>query len=354
MVKNNQKNTAEDEEIKVTLICTVYNEGESIRNLLESILEQTKLPDEVIIVDGGSTDQTTEIIQEYADKYNWIKLIIEDGANIAEGRNTAVKNASNPYIVGTDGGCVLEPTWFENMKQKFEEGAHFVAGMWKPRTESMFEKVQGRIIANKTSPEEFKKGDRGPSSRSIGFSKKAWEKVGGYPEDLYTGEDSKFNAKLLSENIHMAVAENAMVQWKMRPNWKSLFKQFYRYGEGDARAGNLFTHPNQKLGITKTLLTILLGDARLLSIITIILGLTIYPFLLTPGLILLAITILIPWLYIAQPLKQTLKEDGLKAFTQGLIIGQLKIGAFYLGFTKEIIKKPSLIKKQFTEAKKHG
>ena len=124
---------------QATLICTVYNEGESIRDLLDSIVDQTATPSEAIFVDGGSSDQTQDIISEYAEENDWIKLVVDEGANIAEGRNTAVENASNDYIVSTDGGCILDENWYEEMCKALEKN-EFVVGMWKPRYDSLFEK----------------------------------------------------------------------------------------------------------------------------------------------------------------------------------------------------------------------
>jgi len=236
---------------KATLICTVYNEGQSIRELLDSIVAQTVTPDEAIFVDGGSSDQTQDIISEYAEENEWLKLVVDEGANIAEGRNTAVEHATNDYIVSTDGGCVLDKKWYEEMSKAFGE-SEYVIGMFKPKYDNLFEEVQGKIICSSHTVEELKKGNRGPSSRSVGFSVQTWKDVERYPEDLYTGEDSKFNAKILSEGYEPAIAEKAMVYWQMRPSWRDLYKQFYKYGQGDAKGGNLFTHPSSKLGITKT------------------------------------------------------------------------------------------------------
>ena len=57
--------------MKVSLIATVKNEGEALRPLLDSIIDQTRSPDEVIICDGGSTDSTPAILEEYAQ---WLPL----------------------------------------------------------------------------------------------------------------------------------------------------------------------------------------------------------------------------------------------------------------------------------------
>ena len=52
----------------ISVVATVLNEGESIRRLLESLVMQVRFPDEVVIVDGGSKDQTRAILREYESR----------------------------------------------------------------------------------------------------------------------------------------------------------------------------------------------------------------------------------------------------------------------------------------------
>ena len=54
--------------MKVSLICPVHNEEESIEELIQSMLNQTKKPDEIIFVEDSSTDKTYEIIEKYQKK----------------------------------------------------------------------------------------------------------------------------------------------------------------------------------------------------------------------------------------------------------------------------------------------
>ncbi|MBM4458941.1 MAG: glycosyltransferase, partial [Chloroflexi bacterium] len=68
--------------MRVSVICTVLNEGEAIRRLLDSLASQTRQPDEVVVVDGGSRDNTTAVIREYAHRLP-LRVLGEPGANIS-------------------------------------------------------------------------------------------------------------------------------------------------------------------------------------------------------------------------------------------------------------------------------
>jgi len=79
-----------------------------------------------------------------------------------------------------------------------------------------------------------------PSSRSIAFKKELWKKVGGYPEELYIGEDMFFNFKLKNLGYNIIFNPGAVVFWKIRRNIFQLFKQYFRYAFGDGFANMYF------------------------------------------------------------------------------------------------------------------
>ena len=100
--------------MRVTIISTVLNEGEAIRRLLDSLLAQTRRPDEVVIVDGGSRDNTVAVIQEYTGRLP-LRVLVEPGANISRGRNVAIAAATGEVIASVDAGVWLEPQWLEKL-----------------------------------------------------------------------------------------------------------------------------------------------------------------------------------------------------------------------------------------------
>ena len=231
------------EKIKVSLICTLKNEESSIKEFLDSILSQSRLPDEVVIVDGGSTDRTVEIINSvinsYIGKCGPIKLIVKKGAIRAEGRNIAIKNTEYNIIASTDAGCRLDKDWLENLIKPFEDDASVdvVSGWYEADERTEFEKCVAELTYPKLkmvlkNPDKFL-----PSSRSVAFKKKCWEKVGGYPEQLYDNEDTVFDLNLKKTGCKFTFAPHAVVYWRVRSNSKDVFKQYYLYAKGDGRAG---------------------------------------------------------------------------------------------------------------------
>lgn len=230
--------------MKVSVISTVYNEELSIKELLNSLLSQSRKPDEIVIVDGGSSDNTTEIIEEYSKKGAPIKLIIEEGVNIARGRNIAIENASYDIIASTDAGCILDKEWLENMLCKFDENTDFVVGNIKACARTDFEKC---IVEVMHTNADFNLESVTGQASSTAFRKSIWRTVGGYPEWLNTAEDTKFYLTAKNAGYKVKLAKDAIVYWKMRKNLRELFKQYYLYAKGNGEAGltnrkNIFNH----------------------------------------------------------------------------------------------------------------
>lgn len=218
----------------VSVIVTVKNEGEGIRPLLDSLIHQSRRPDEVIICDGGSTDNTLEVLAEYK---RWLPLtvLVAPGANISQGRNYAIAAANGPIIAATDAGVVLSPCWLEDIIAPIERGETAVAAGWfeaDPYTD--FEVVMGATVLptrRDIDPATFL-----PSSRSVAFLKSAWENVGGYPEWLDYSEDLVFDFALKEQIGEFVFVDTAVAYFRPRPSLSAFFKQYYRYSRGDGKA----------------------------------------------------------------------------------------------------------------------
>jgi glycosyltransferase involved in cell wall biosynthesis len=74
----------------VSVVVPVRNEEHTVGPLLEDLIAQTRRPDEVVVVDGGSTDRTAMVVQSYIDKGYPIRVIRTAHAYPGEGRNRGI------------------------------------------------------------------------------------------------------------------------------------------------------------------------------------------------------------------------------------------------------------------------
>jgi glycosyltransferase involved in cell wall biosynthesis len=215
--------------LKISLIATVKDGAPFVRDFVESIRAQTHPPDEVVIVDGGSSDGTVDLLRAAND----VRVIQEPGANIAHGRNVAVRAAIHEAIAVSDADCVLAPDWLERMLPALEDGADVVAGAYRPLSRSFFETCLAAVSVK--DPDEIRPGWM-PSHRSVAFHRSVFERAGGYPEWLEIGEDMYLNHQFGRVGARMALAREAVAYWRPRPTLGETWKQYGRYAEGDARA----------------------------------------------------------------------------------------------------------------------
>jgi glycosyltransferase involved in cell wall biosynthesis len=217
--------------MKVSLVATVKNAAPFVPDFLASVEAQTRAPDEVVIVDGGSGDGTTEILRGASG----ITLIEEPGANIARGRNVAVRAASHDVVAVTDADCVLAPDWLERIVPPLERGADVSMGLYRPLATSFFEVCAAAVSIRE--PDEVDPATYMPSARSVAFHREAFERAGGYPEWLAIGEDMHLNHRWRRLGVRMELAEGAVVFRRPRPTLGAYWRQFAGYAEHDALGG---------------------------------------------------------------------------------------------------------------------
>lgn len=102
----------------VSVVIPVYNEEKRILNTLKAIYEGSLLPMEIIVVDGGSNDQTVRLVKAtYLD----VVVLNNPGKTAALGRNVGIEHARGEIIAFTDGDCLADRNWIKNIIMHFEE-----------------------------------------------------------------------------------------------------------------------------------------------------------------------------------------------------------------------------------------
>ena len=108
--------------MKISVIVPIYNTKDYIRECLDSLVCQTLDELEIIAVDDGSTDGTTDIVKEYAEKYpEIIKAFFKENGGQADARNLGIAHASGEYLGFVDSDDWVNPEMYLEMYEKAKE-----------------------------------------------------------------------------------------------------------------------------------------------------------------------------------------------------------------------------------------
>lgn len=105
---------------KLSVIIPVYNAGKWINQTLDSLVSQTYENIEIICVDDGSSDNSKQIINEYAERYRNIKLICQENAGVCAARNRGIEEATGAYIAFIDADDYADANMYKSMIEKME------------------------------------------------------------------------------------------------------------------------------------------------------------------------------------------------------------------------------------------
>ncbi|MDL1872096.1 glycosyltransferase [Deltaproteobacteria bacterium PRO3] len=118
--------------IRAAVLVPLFNAENRIAGLLESLLAQTRLPDEIILVDDGSSDSSGVVVAGFAKRYPIIKYDYRANGGAASARNAAWRMTTADICVFTDDDCLPERNWLEEMLKPFADpGIGGVGGIYK-------------------------------------------------------------------------------------------------------------------------------------------------------------------------------------------------------------------------------
>lgn len=133
---------------QISVIITTYNAPDYLRRVLAGYLRQTRMPDEIVVADDGSTDETAAVIKDFRTEapFSLQHVWHEDqGFRAAKIRNEAIKASQGSYLIFTDGDCIPDQSFVEDHEALAAEG-WFVQGK--------------RMLVSKRSSANFKPGSR--------------------------------------------------------------------------------------------------------------------------------------------------------------------------------------------------
>jgi len=223
-----------DVDLSVTVAIPCYNAETYLPDLLKAIFDQTVAPDEILIVDDGSTDSTVKIAKTYPVK------VIEHGTNkgLARARNTALKAASGDIIVYFDADTTPEGRNLERIKKEYN--GKDIAGIGGQEFFSKPEKpidLWRNLFWRQTHGNQRIHSTWMLMGLVSSYRKAILIQIGGFNESYRThGEDVDIGLRLRKAGYRMVYLPEVGVYHRRTDSLKSLIAFVYQHSFWQSRA----------------------------------------------------------------------------------------------------------------------
>ena len=232
--------------IKFSVIIPVYNRPDELKELLESLKNQTYKNFEVVVVEDGSDLKSDSVVESYNTDLD-IKYFFKPNSGPGQSRNYGSERAEGDYHVFFDSDCIIPEKYFEIVNDQLSKNPVDAYG-GPDMAHPSFTAIQKSINYSMTS--FFTTGGiRGgmkdtkkfhPRSFNMGFTKTVYAKTKGFSKMRF-GEDVDMSLRIIENGFSTTLIKDAAVYHKRRVDYRKFFKQVYN--SGIARINLYKRHP---------------------------------------------------------------------------------------------------------------
>lgn len=230
--------------IKVTVILPVLNEENHIEECLKSILNQdySKKQMELLIIDGGSSDNTIDIINEYMNDYSYINLYKNPEKTVPTALNIGIFNSKGEFIIRMDAHTIYHPTYvstcinllenrnIDNVGGPMRAVSHSYVGKAIAATHHCIFGLGGGRFHNEKYEGYVKTVYLGA------FRKNIFDKIGYFNPLLVRNQDIELNSRILQHGGKIFLTPKIISYYQSRVTIAELWKQNFNNGKW-----NIFT-----------------------------------------------------------------------------------------------------------------
>ncbi len=239
MVNKNRK--------KVSVVIITRNRAEMLNQCLAALAKQTYSKDnyEVIVVNDGSTDRTSEIIQQWEkDPHLNLRGFYVDKLGYSQARNVGVKNAQGEIISFTDDDCLPDENWVEHVVRWFDvnSGTDAVGQTTIPVFRNgLLKRLNHDLKITKLREFQIIQGEdssllkiRPFSTCNLHILKDSFDRIGGFNSEIPQSEDPDLILRLLRNKGKLLEVSDLNVLHYERDRFIDIIKRWFRFGRSDA------------------------------------------------------------------------------------------------------------------------
>jgi glycosyltransferase involved in cell wall biosynthesis len=204
---------------KVSIVVPCYNQAQYLDEALQSVLNQTFMDWECIIVNDGSPDNTEEVAHKWVAKDPRFIYVHQENGGVSAARNLGISKAKSDYILTLDADDKYEATFIEKAIQILNENKEIgIVSSW------------GRYFTNEKQLQVYKSIGKNVTdflfhNAAIGtslFRKECWDQVNGYDENPANGyEDWEFYLRVCALGWKVHIIEGVLFYYRQNIDSRS-------------------------------------------------------------------------------------------------------------------------------------
>ncbi len=223
-------------DLAVSVVVPVLNGAETIGDLLTSLTHQAGAPrdTEIIVVDNGSTDATTDVVERFP-----VTLLRQPKPGPSAARNLGLGRARGEVVVFVDADTLPTHRWLAEMTAPFANASPVVVGghAVSDRAATPAQRFMAQLGTRRLEHDFFRSRVPYVAAESMAVQRAALIDVGGWDEDLRTAEDLDVCVRLVRRSACRIVRQpHAVLFSRRRDTFEALFRQAWDYGQGLAQA----------------------------------------------------------------------------------------------------------------------
>jgi glycosyltransferase involved in cell wall biosynthesis len=212
----------------ISVIVPAYNAEKTIKECVESLLNQSYGTYEVIVVDNNSTDDTRRILESFGEKIKTLKEV-KKGSFAA--RNTGVKNSKGEVLAFIDADCIAENDWLEKLTEPLLSKREVAAyGSSVDIQETRWSKIEHlfeeSVIRNFSREGYIQMGD----TKNLAILKNVFDKLGGFDDSFEWSGDTDFGLRLIEREYRIKLAGGCKVKHRFKASFWRIVVGKFRHG----------------------------------------------------------------------------------------------------------------------------
>ncbi|MDW7760048.1 MAG: glycosyltransferase family 2 protein [Acidobacteriota bacterium] len=238
--------------IKTSIVMPCLDEERFIGRAVESLLEGAGDDVEILVVDGGSRDQTRDLVRGFAERGAPVRLLDNPRRRVSAAMNIGIREARGDWIVRADAHCVYPPRYARRCVELLEKtGAANAGGVQVPVVEALEARAgggsgrgfQAAVALALRHPlgvgnARWRLGRRSGFVDTVylgAFRRDLFEEIGGFDEEADSNQDAELNMRIRAAGKTVYLDHTLEVLYYPRESLRGLARQFFRYGRGRAR-----------------------------------------------------------------------------------------------------------------------